>query len=313
MPIFAAVIQPARAVRRCAIGVFAMSMTASSWSGGLALAQSSGQATDRGGFWGRPVAQQRDETPDRDAARLYADARAELDAGQQSSAQRRLEILVARYPLSPLADVARRELQRLYASALGSQPVPQSAPAAPLSSQRAASGGVSPLAPYPVAPVAVQPPPSGVAAVTSPPPMAVREASEDFRVVAGDRIFFADSSLDLGGRARLALEAQATWLTRYPAIEIVVEGHSDDHGSRDFNRDVAEKRAQAVRVRLMDLGVSAERVTVVAFGRDRPVADCAQSHCTAQNRRVVTVISRVPAGLGFEPSRTAGASSVPQR
>lgn len=272
------------------------------------------QAADRGGFWGRPAQQPRDEMQDREAARLYADARADLDTGQQATAQRRLEILVARYPLSPLADVARRDLQRLYSAGLGGA----SQPPQPAGSSRTATSGSGPAAPLPIAPVAIQATPS-VASVSTPPlpPIGVREASEDFRVVAGDRVFFADSGTDLGGRARAALEAQAQWLTRYPGIEIVIEGHSDDHGSREFNRDIAEKRAQSVKVLLADLGVTANRITVVSYGRDRPVADCAQAECTVQNRRVVTVITRVPSGLGFEPSRTAGggrgAANVPQR
>ena len=268
------------------------------------FAQSVPQASERGSFWGRPAPQQRDEMQERDAARLYADARADLDAGQVAAAQRRLEVLVARYPTSPLADVARRDLQRIYLTALGTGTPPPAAPIAPPAAQRAT----------PVAPVAIQPmaPAAGPAPAT-PPPSGLHDASDDFRQVAGDRIFFADSSIDLGGRAKTALEAQAAWLIRYPGIAIVVEGHSDDHGSRDFNRQMSEKRAESVKMRLADLGVTADRITVAAFGRDRPVADCAEAHCTAHNRRVVTVIARVPAGLGFEPSRTVGPAGVPIR
>ena len=264
------------------------------------------QAPERGSFWGRAAPQTRDDTQDRDAARLYADARADMDTGQQSSAQRRLEVLVARYPASPLADVARRDLQQLYQAALSGAPAQ---PAAPTATQAATTRTIA------IAPVAVQPklPVTGpvTAPASTPPPAGARDASDEFRQLAGDRIFFADSSIDLGGRARGALEAQAAWLARHPGIEIVIEGHGDDHGNRDFNRDLSEKRAQSVKLRLADLGVAADRITVVSFGRDRPVADCAEAHCTAQNRRVVTILTRVPAGLGFDPTRTAAPAGVP--
>jgi peptidoglycan-associated lipoprotein len=256
------------------------------------------QAQDRS-FWGRPTnppdANRTDQRAD-EAARLYADARADIDAGQVASAQRRLEVLVARHPSSPLADVARRDLQRLYAGTLGAP-----APALPMPAARTIQvPDQSRLAPAANIQIQTSPPPPS-AQPTVPTPQ--RDASEDFRHLAGDRIFFADSSLDLGGRAKSALEAQAAWLIRYPGIEIVLEGHSDDHGSRDFNRALAEKRAQAVKLRLNDLGVSSDRMSVSAFGREQPVADCPEPHCTAQNRRVVTIISRVPAGLTFDITR----------
>jgi peptidoglycan-associated lipoprotein len=247
-----------------------------------------------------------------DPSRLYADARVDLDAGQFAAAQRKLEVLVARFPASPLADVARRDLQRLYAGALGT-PAPSGATPALRTIQ-------VPDSQRSLAPVATQPPgppTSGPLTATVPAASPLREASDDFRHLAGDRIFFGDSSMDLGGRAKTALEAQAAWLIRYPGIDIVVEGHSDDHGSRDFNRAIAEKRAYAVKLRLNDLGVSADRISIVAFGRDRPVADCAEPNCTAQNRRVVTTISRVPTGLTFDitrgPERPERSAGVPPR
>ncbi len=253
--------------------------------------------------WPRSGTNGRREGDADEASKLYAEARLDLEAGRLPTGQRKLEVLVARFPSSPLADVARRDLQRLYAGTLGTPPTPAPVPAArPISD-----------APSAVAPVAVTMPP-----VSLPPVSAIlRAASEDFRHLAGDRVFFADSSVDLGGRAKSALEAQAAWLIKYPGIEVTVEGYSDDHGSRDFNRTISEKRAYAVKLRLNDLGVSADRIGLVGFGRDRPIADCAEPNCTAQNRRVVTTIVRVPSGLTFDitrgPDRSPDTTGVPVR
>ena len=109
------------------------------------------------------------------------------------------------------------------------------------------------------------------------------------------------------------MEAQAAWLIRYPGIEVTIEGHGDDHGSREFNLGIAQKRAEAVKLRLNDLGVRADRISVMSFGRDQPVANCPEAHCTAQNRRVVTVVTHVPGGMTFDITRAAARNAVPTR
>jgi outer membrane protein OmpA-like peptidoglycan-associated protein len=261
------------------------------------------QAPDRPSWWGQrnSVQRQNPEASDREAARLYAAARADVDAARNAQAQRTLELLVANHPSSPLADVARRDLQRLYAS-MG-QPSPTVAPAV--------APGIMPARTQPLAAVALQPPSPDLAPVfprttVAAPIFSVRQATEDFRQQAGDRVFFADGAADIGGRARAALDAQATWLRRYPAIRITVEGHADDQGGIELNRTMAEQRAQVVKLRLNDLGVEADRITVVAYGADEPVAKCREQTCSAQNRRVITLVTHVPQGIGFDPPQPSG-------
>lgn len=286
--------EPLRPSSRWAAFALAVAM----WFGGLATI---GSAQDRSNqdrptqdrtLWARPApeAGRTDE-----AARIYAEARTDLEQGQVSAAQRKLEVLVARFPASPLADVARRDLQRIYAGSMGARPQPGSA-------QPAARVLLTPQ-PEPAEPTLS---PVATPAPRGAPPFEaaqLRDASEEFRHLSGDRIFFADGSIDLGGRAKSALEAQAAWLNRYPGIEVVVEGHSDDQGSREYNRAIAEQRAYAVKLRLNDLGVSADRIRVAAFGRERRVADCQEVYCSAQNRRAVTVLVRVPPELAFDITR----------
>src|SRR5215510_9828862 len=104
----------------------------------------------------------------------------------------------------------------------------------------------------------------------------------DFRMSVGDRVFFAHRSAELSVRARTAIEAQAQWLKRKPGLIIMVEGHADDSGTSDDNMALSRQRADAVRQRLIELGVAADRVRVTAFGRNQTVADCAGSLCAAQ-------------------------------
>src|SRR5262245_15662286 len=89
----------------------------------------------------------------------------------------------------------------------------------------------------------------------------------EFRMRVGDRVFFADRSAELSVRARTAIEAQAQWLKRKPGLIIMVEGHADDSGTSDDNMALSRQRADAVRQRLIELGVATDRVRVTAFGR----------------------------------------------
>jgi peptidoglycan-associated lipoprotein len=110
------------------------------------------------------------------------------------------------------------------------------------------------------------------------------------RSEAGDRVFFSAGSAELGSRARVALSAQAQWLNRWHEFEAAIEGHADDPDSEEENRKLSRARAEAVRQRLVAEGVEASRLAIVAQGRTRRVATCAEPACTAQNRRVVTLV-----------------------
>jgi peptidoglycan-associated lipoprotein len=112
----------------------------------------------------------------------------------------------------------------------------------------------------------------------------------EFQSQVGDRVFFSDASAELGTRGRIALEAQAAWLVRYPALSVIIEGHADDAGDIDHNREVSLRRADVVRRRLIQMGVAPDRIQIVAYGRERLIADCTAAACAAQNRRAVTVI-----------------------
>jgi len=134
-------------------------------------------------------------------------------------------------------------------------------------------------------------------------------SAADFQAHVGDRVFFSDGSAELGARARTALEGQAGWLKRHPALVITIEAHADDMGTDQHNIAISRRRAEAVHGRLTELGVAAARIRMVVLGRTRLVADCRGAGCAAQNRRVVTVIGW-PAG---DPGRDVVTRRTPRR
>jgi peptidoglycan-associated lipoprotein len=112
----------------------------------------------------------------------------------------------------------------------------------------------------------------------------------DFRPV-GDRVQFALDRYDLTPEAEATLQRQAALLQRYPQVAITIEGHADERGTREYNLALGERRADTVRNYLIALGIPAERITVLSYGKERPECVEAAEDCWAQNRRGVTVAS----------------------
>lgn len=221
------------------------------------------------------------------ARELYLDGVEKLAAGHRDSARQTFEQLIARYPTATVAEDARRQLGGLYRS----------------DASDAAAGDARPA-------LAIAPPDT-TGSITAPalsdigvvaPDLRARSPSWDqelrrnvsiqskLRIDAGDRVFFATGSAELGGRARSALAAQAKWLMRWHEFEAAIEGHADEPGSEQENIVLSAQRAEAVRDRLIQEGVEPSRIAVIPLGRSIPVATCADSDCRAQNRRAVTLV-----------------------
>ena len=116
-------------------------------------------------------------------------------------------------------------------------------------------------------------------------------SQQEFLVSVGDRVFFETNSSVLTDVAQETLTKQAEWLLRYPRYTIVIEGHADERGTREYNIALGARRAAAVVNFLISKGVSANRITSKSFGKERPVAICNDISCWAQNRRAVTVLN----------------------
>ena len=104
-----------------------------------------------------------------------------------------------------------------------------------------------------------------------------------------DRIFFATNKSTLTTAARDTLRKQATYLRKNKDVTITVEGHADERGTREYNLALGERRANAARDYMMTYGVSGTRVSVISYGKERPVNPAGTPLAWSQNRRSVTV------------------------
>ena len=104
-----------------------------------------------------------------------------------------------------------------------------------------------------------------------------------------DRVFFATNESILTTASRETLRAQAAWLRKNSNINVVVEGHADERGTREYNLALGEKRANAAKDYLMTYGISSDRITVLSYGKERPVDSGSNPLAWSKNRRSVTV------------------------
>ena len=107
--------------------------------------------------------------------------------------------------------------------------------------------------------------------------------------VASDTIYFDTDRYNVDSADAATLQSQAQWLARYPQRRITIEGHADERGTRDYNLALGERRANAAKTYLVGLGVGAERISTISYGKERPVALGSDESSWARNRRAVTV------------------------
>jgi peptidoglycan-associated lipoprotein len=113
---------------------------------------------------------------------------------------------------------------------------------------------------------------------------------QDLVVNVGDRVFFGYDKYDLTADARATIEKQAAWLKQYPQLNISIEGHCDERGTREYNLALGEKRATTVKNYMIALGVETARIQTISYGKERPAVAGSDEASWAQNRRGVVVI-----------------------
>ena len=106
----------------------------------------------------------------------------------------------------------------------------------------------------------------------------------------GDRVYFETNKHNINSASAFTLEAQANWLKSTPGFQIIIEGHCDERGTREYNLALGERRANSVKEFLVSLGVDSGRITTISYGKERPAADGSTSESWAENRRSVTVV-----------------------
>jgi len=104
-----------------------------------------------------------------------------------------------------------------------------------------------------------------------------------------DRVFFATNESILTTASRETLRAQAAWLRKNSDINVVLEGHADERGTREYNLALGERRANSAKDYLMTYGISSDRISVLSYGKERPIDSGSTPLAWSKNRRSVTV------------------------
>ena len=116
-------------------------------------------------------------------------------------------------------------------------------------------------------------------------------SQEDLVANIGDRVFFETDRANIRADQRPALERQARWMQQHAQVQVSVEGHADERGTREYNLALGERRASAAQSYLTTLGVDGSRVQVTSYGEERPADPGHDESAYALNRRAVTVVN----------------------
>ena len=132
----------------------------------------------------------------------------------------------------------------------------------------------------------------GTITETSPESASIEPGSqEDLIVNVGDRVYFDYDSSELTPDNQELLQEQVAWLKQYSDVSVIIEGHCDERGTREYNLALGEKRAQSVKNYIISLGISSDRISTISYGKERPAVVGSNNGAWAQNRRSVTVVN----------------------
>jgi peptidoglycan-associated lipoprotein len=148
------------------------------------------------------------------------------------------------------------------------------------------------------APETIPPPPVSAGNTQTAPqvqPMGPQVGSQEhFRnAVNGATVVYFDlDRFNISSQSATTLQAQAQYFAAYPQLTFTIEGHADERGTREYNLALGERRANAAKNYLTSIGIAANRIAVVSYGKERPVALGSDEQSWAQNRRAASVIIR---------------------
>ena len=116
-----------------------------------------------------------------------------------------------------------------------------------------------------------------------------KETVEYLATGVPDRVFFATNKSSLTTASRATLRKQATFLRKNKNLNVTIEGHADERGTREYNLALGERRANAAKDYLMTYGISSDRISVLSYGKERPVDSGSNPLAWSKNRRSVSV------------------------
>ena len=124
-----------------------------------------------------------------------------------------------------------------------------------------------------------------ITVATTPPPAKSELTMDELFTKEVRDAYFDFNKADVRSDARDALAKTADFLRNYPQIKVTIEGHCDDRGSTEYNLALGDRRASAVKQYLISLGISADRLNTVSFGKEKPFCMQTTEDCYQQNRR----------------------------
>ena len=107
----------------------------------------------------------------------------------------------------------------------------------------------------------------------------------------GDTILFKVNQSVIEPEYLEVLNSQAEWINKNSIASITIEGHADEQGTREYNLALGARRATAVRNYLVSKGVPESKLSVVTYGKERPLRICSEETCWSKNRRAITMIN----------------------
>ena len=115
--------------------------------------------------------------------------------------------------------------------------------------------------------------------VVVPPPTKMDD------MVMKEDVYFDFDKSNLKPTAQESLLQKADWLRENSDVTVTIEGHCDERGTNEYNLALGDRRAESVKAFLVNLGISASRLTTISYGEERPVCFDANEECWAKNRR----------------------------
>ncbi len=122
-------------------------------------------------------------------------------------------------------------------------------------------------------------------------PLGERFAGDQYLEGQFEPVYYAYDSAQIDAAERAKLESVADYLRQNPQVDLIVEGHCDERGSREYNLALGERRALAARAYLIGLGIESDRLQTKSFGFERPAVDGHDESAWRYNRRAEFVIS----------------------